>query len=174
MRRCLDENSRAGQRHSRADPRSFDLLDGLLDQQAYRLSYWRVAADEINYRRFFDINELAALSMEREDVFAAAHALVFRLLRRGQDDGLRIDHPDGLYDPGAVLRRLQRRYFLDVRPPCLRSRCRARRPEWKRRRRAAPASRSPQTLDSADNGLLRPAAVRRRREDPGRQRAAAR
>lgn len=63
------------------DPRSFDLLDDLLNDQAYRLSYWRVASDEINYRRFFDVNELAALSMEKPEVFAATHGLILRLLR---------------------------------------------------------------------------------------------
>ena len=90
------------------DPSSFDLLDKLLDAQAYRLSFWRVASDEINYRRFFDINELAALSMERQEVFEATHDLIFRLLREGKIDGLRIDHPDGLYDPRQYLERLQR------------------------------------------------------------------
>ncbi len=94
------------------DPRSFDLLDRLLDEQAYRLSYWRVAADEINYRRFFDINELAALSMEKLEVFLATHELVLRLLSQGKIDGLRIDHPDGLYDPKQYLRRLQQYYLL--------------------------------------------------------------
>ncbi len=99
------------------EPRSFDLLDALLNQQAYRLAYWRVAADEINYRRFFDVNELAALNMERDDVFTATHELIFRLLREGKVDGLRIDHPDGLFDPADYLHRLQSRYLLD----CVRS-----------------------------------------------------
>jgi (1->4)-alpha-D-glucan 1-alpha-D-glucosylmutase len=94
------------------DPHSFDLLDALLDQQCYRLAFWRVAADEINYRRFFDINDLAALSMERDDVFEAAHALILRLLAAGDLDGLRIDHPDGLYDPEQYFRRLQEHYLL--------------------------------------------------------------
>ena len=89
------------------EPQSFDLLEQLLHQQAYRLSYWRVASDEINYRRFFDINDLAALSMEKLEVFTAAHELVFRLLSQGKVDGLRIDHPDGLYDPKQYLERLQ-------------------------------------------------------------------
>ena len=66
------------------EPHSFDLLDRLLDEQAYRLSFWRVAADEINYRRFFDINELAALSMEKLEVFTATHELVLRLLSQRQ------------------------------------------------------------------------------------------
>ncbi len=94
------------------DPRSFDLLDELLDDQAYRLCFWRVAADEINYRRFFDVNDLAALSMERPEVFEATHALVLKLLAEGQIDGLRIDHPDGLYDPRQYLRRLQEHFVL--------------------------------------------------------------
>jgi (1->4)-alpha-D-glucan 1-alpha-D-glucosylmutase len=94
------------------EPHSFDLLDDLLDRQPYRLSFWRVAIDEINYRRFFDVNDLAALSMEREDVFAASHELVFRLLAGGELDGLRIDHPDGLFDPRQYLDRLQHAYLL--------------------------------------------------------------
>jgi len=94
------------------DARSFDLLDQLLDEQLYRLCYWRVASDEINYRRFFDINDLAALSMEREEVFAATHQLILRLLWEGKVSGLRIDHPDGLYDPKQYLQRLQEHYVL--------------------------------------------------------------
>ncbi len=94
------------------DSHSFDLLDQLLDDQAYRLAYWRVASDEINYRRFFDVNELAALSMEKLEVFTATHALVLRLLAQGKIDGLRIDHPDGLYDPKQYLERLQQYYVL--------------------------------------------------------------
>ena len=94
------------------DPRSFDLLDDLLEHQCYRLAYWRVAPDEINYRRFFDINELAALSMERVDVFEAAHGLILQLLTEEKLDGLRIDHPDGLYDPAQYFRRLQEHYAM--------------------------------------------------------------
>src|SRR5262249_30220443 len=94
------------------DPRSFDLLHELLEHQCYRLSYWRVAPDEINYRRFFDINDLAALSMERQEVFEAAHGLVLRLLADLKVDGLRIDHPDGLYDPAGYFRRLQQHLAL--------------------------------------------------------------
>jgi (1->4)-alpha-D-glucan 1-alpha-D-glucosylmutase len=89
------------------DPRSFDLLDDLLAHQCYRLSHWRVATDEINYRRFFDVNDLAALSAEREEVFAATHEVVFRLIAEGKVDGLRIDHPDGLYDPKQYFERVQ-------------------------------------------------------------------
>jgi (1->4)-alpha-D-glucan 1-alpha-D-glucosylmutase len=90
------------------DPRSFDLLDGLLAEQAYRLAYWRVAGEEINYRRFFDINELAAIRMEVPEVFADLHRLVFRLVGEGAVTGLRVDHPDGLYAPAEYFRRLQR------------------------------------------------------------------
>jgi (1->4)-alpha-D-glucan 1-alpha-D-glucosylmutase len=94
------------------DPSSLALMDDLLERQSYRLSYWRVGSDEINYRRFFDINDLAALAVERDDVFEAAHALVLRLVAEGKVDGLRIDHPDGLFDPAAYLRKLQEQAFL--------------------------------------------------------------
>jgi (1->4)-alpha-D-glucan 1-alpha-D-glucosylmutase len=93
----------------RGTPRSFDGLDELLSCQPYRLAYWRVAAEEINYRRFFDINELAAIRMEDPSVFERVHAFAFELLRRGSLDGLRIDHVDGLFDPGDYLQRLQAR-----------------------------------------------------------------
>ncbi len=98
----------------KGDPRSFDLLDALLSAQAYRLAYWRVAAEEINYRRFFDINELAAIRMEDPVVFRESHKLVFRLIREGKATGLRVDHPDGLYEPAEYLRRLQRGAFLEA------------------------------------------------------------
>jgi len=94
------------------DPHSYDRLDQLLDEQPYRLAYWRVATDEINYRRFFDVNELAALSMEREEVFTAAHQRILSLFVEGQADGLRIDHPDGLFDPHQYLQRLQCAYVV--------------------------------------------------------------
>jgi (1->4)-alpha-D-glucan 1-alpha-D-glucosylmutase len=89
------------------DPRSFDLLDQLLSEQAYRLAFWRVAGEEINYRRFFDINELAAIRMEDPEVFAETHRLVLRLVGAGRVTGLRVDHPDGLYAPAEYFRRLQ-------------------------------------------------------------------
>src|SRR5215831_7735023 len=88
-------------------PRSFDRMEELLGQQAYRLSYWRVAADEINYRRFFDVNELAAIRVEDPEVFQAVHALWFELVREGRINGLRIDHPDGLFDPVGYFERLR-------------------------------------------------------------------
>jgi (1->4)-alpha-D-glucan 1-alpha-D-glucosylmutase len=91
----------------RGNQRSFNRLEMLLTDQAYRLSYWRVAADEINYRRFFDINELAAIRVEEPEVFAAVHRLIFQLMRQGQVTGLRIDHVDGLLDPVQYLNDLQ-------------------------------------------------------------------
>jgi (1->4)-alpha-D-glucan 1-alpha-D-glucosylmutase len=97
------------------DPRSFDRLEQLLSEQAYRLSYWRVAADEINYRRFFDINELAAVRIEERPVFTAVHEVIFRLLKKGCVTGLRIDHVDGLLDPEKYLRDLQRACAAVVR-----------------------------------------------------------
>ena len=87
-----------------------EYLHELLERQAFRLSSWRVAADEINYRRFFDINDLAALRQENEMVFEATHRFVLALAASGKVDGLRIDHPDGLYDPEQYFRRLQSRY----------------------------------------------------------------
>ncbi len=89
------------------DPASFDDLHELIQAQAYRLAFWRVASDEINYRRFFDINDLAALRMEDEAVFAATHRRVIEWVEQGKVHGLRIDHPDGLYDPGQYFQRLQ-------------------------------------------------------------------
>lgn len=89
------------------DSRSFDELHELIKGQAYRLAYWRVAADDINYRRFFDINDLAGIRMENETVFEETHRYVFDLLHQGKINGLRIDHPDGLYDPLDYFYRLQ-------------------------------------------------------------------
>ena len=88
-------------------PDSFDVLHGLLERQPYRLAYWRTAFDEINYRRFFDVNELVGLRMEERDVFDATHDLLRRLLTSGLVTGLRIDHPDGLFDPREYFDRLQ-------------------------------------------------------------------
>jgi (1->4)-alpha-D-glucan 1-alpha-D-glucosylmutase len=102
---------------TKGDPRSFDLLDALLSQQVYRLSYWRVATEEINYRRFFDVNSLGAIRVEHPEVFDAAHALVLELVRNGSVTGLRVDHPDGLYDPVEYFRRLQRACFVHAMLP---------------------------------------------------------
>ena len=91
----------------KGNPKSFDQLEKLLDDQWYRLAYWRVAADEINYRRFFDINDLAAIRVENQRVFDAVHRLVGLLLEKGWVTGLRIDHPDGLRDPQSYFKSLQ-------------------------------------------------------------------
>jgi (1->4)-alpha-D-glucan 1-alpha-D-glucosylmutase len=88
-------------------PHSFERLERLLADQPYRLSHWRVAADEINYRRFFDINELAAIRVEESEVFIRVHELTLRLMRQGLVTGLRIDHVDGLFDPVGYLSELQ-------------------------------------------------------------------
>ncbi len=91
------------------DPRSFDKLDELLNAQSYRLAFWRVAAEEINYRRFFDVNDLAAIRVELPEVFDAIHGLLLDLVGAGAVTGLRIDHPDGLYLPKEYFEKLQRR-----------------------------------------------------------------
>ena len=101
------------------DPHSFDALDELLNQQSYRLAYWRTASDEINYRRFFDINDLAALRQENDEVFQATHALTLRLAAEGKVAGLRIDHPDGLFEPEQYFQTLQREFVLG----CVRRAC---------------------------------------------------
>lgn len=103
-------------------PESIDRLDRLLDAQPYRLSHWRSAADEINYRRFFDVNELAAICMELPEVFHSTHALLRPYLADGTIAGLRIDHVDGLYDPEQYLWRLQWAYLADLGEKCYRQR----------------------------------------------------
>ncbi|MEO8902847.1 MAG: glycogen debranching protein GlgX [Polyangiaceae bacterium] len=92
------------------EPRSFDRLDALLGVQSYRLASWRVASEEINYRRFFDINSLAAIRMEAPDVFEHSHALLFELIDKDQISALRLDHTDGLYDPLGYFEALQSRF----------------------------------------------------------------
>ncbi len=88
------------------DPRSFDRLDSLLALQPWRVAFWRVAGEEINYRRFFAINTLAAIRQEEPLVFRATHRLLVELIAAGAVDAVRIDHPDGLWDP--------RGYFFDL------------------------------------------------------------
>jgi (1->4)-alpha-D-glucan 1-alpha-D-glucosylmutase len=88
-----------------ATPRA---LEQFLGEQNYRLSYWRVATEEINYRRFFDVNDLAAIRIEDPAVFSAAHALLFDLVAQGRITGIRLDHTDGLYDPKAYFEELRR------------------------------------------------------------------
>ncbi|MDA8413795.1 MAG: malto-oligosyltrehalose synthase [Desulfobacteraceae bacterium] len=96
----------------KGDPRSFDLLDVLLRKQVYRISHWRVATEEINYRRFFDINSLGAIRVEDPAVFEKTHQLIFKLVESGKLTGLRIDHADGLQDPEDYIRRLQSGCFV--------------------------------------------------------------
>src|SRR6266567_1584958 len=96
------------------DAESFAALHDLLEVQLFRVVYWRVASDEINYRRFFDINDLAALRMESDSVFDATHGFMLRLAAEGKVGGFRIDHPDGLYDPAAYFERIQAR-LADMR-----------------------------------------------------------
>ncbi len=94
-------------------------LHRLLEKQHYRLASWRTAADDINWRRFFDVNELGGLRVERAAVFEATHAKIFELIEQGLIDGLRIDHVDGLADPRGYCRKLRRRVqaLLPARPP---------------------------------------------------------
>jgi (1->4)-alpha-D-glucan 1-alpha-D-glucosylmutase len=96
-----------------------DALHALLEHQHYRLSWWRCAADGINWRRFFEVTDLAGVRVEQDDVFEATHALIFRLYSEGLIDGVRIDHVDGLADPGAYCRKLRRRLqaLTSQRPP---------------------------------------------------------
>jgi (1->4)-alpha-D-glucan 1-alpha-D-glucosylmutase len=84
------------------------LLDHLLAEQLFRLSFWKVATEEINYRRFLTVNDLISLRMEEEEVFHHTHALIFKLLRDGRIAGLRVDHIDGVHDPRTYLGRLRK------------------------------------------------------------------
>lgn len=88
---------------------SFDLLDELLSEQFYRLSFWKVGAEELNYRRFFTVNELICLKVDNEQVFDQTHDLISKLVREEKFNGVRIDHIDGLYDPTRYLERLRDR-----------------------------------------------------------------
>ena len=92
-----------------ADPRTADALDDLLGNQYYRLAFWRVAVDDINYRRFFDINDLAGVRVEDAEVLAQTHRLIFEMIGDGRLQGLRIDHIDGLYNPGGYANLLHER-----------------------------------------------------------------
>ncbi|MEW6162760.1 MAG: malto-oligosyltrehalose synthase [Nitrospirota bacterium] len=109
----IDENVRIFN-GIKGESRSLDFLDDLLSKQIYRLSNWRVATEEINYRRFFDINDLAAIKMEDPVVFKETHKLIFKLIKEGKVTGLRVDHPDGLYNPSEYFHRLQRSCFVQV------------------------------------------------------------
>ncbi len=140
-------------------PSSFDLLDALLREQAYRLAHWRVAGEEINYRRFFDINHLAAIRMEDERVMKRAHVLVLRLISEGKAHGLRIDHPDGLFKPTLYLRGLQEEFAMTLAQALFRERLGL----------AADAALDP--AQEADWAAVEPLVRARVREDAARGRA---
>ncbi len=89
------------------DSISCNRLHNLLEEQAYRLAYWRVSVDEINYRRFFDVNDLAAIRVENPAVFESTHNFIFEMIEQRKIDGLRLDHPDGLLDPAEYFKKLQ-------------------------------------------------------------------
>ncbi len=108
IRAHIDENLRIF-RGAKGDPASFDHLDRLLAEQPYWLSFWRLANEEINYRRFFAISDLISVRVEDPRVFETSHALVLRLAREGKVAGLRVDHIDGLYDPMGYLTHLRNR-----------------------------------------------------------------
>ncbi|TMJ01280.1 MAG: malto-oligosyltrehalose synthase [Alphaproteobacteria bacterium] len=110
---------RSLQQFNPADPQGRVRLRELLARQHYRLAWWRVANDEINWRRFFDINELVGLRMEHAEAFESTHALVFRLYAQGIIDGVRVDHVDGLSDPASYCRVLRQRLeaLAPRRPP---------------------------------------------------------
>ncbi len=93
------------------EPHSFDALHALLEVQPYRLAFWRTSSEEINYRRFFDVNDLVGLRMENPEVFAKTHSLIRRLLAHDDVTGLRIDHCDGMFNPRVYLERLQQLFI---------------------------------------------------------------
>ncbi len=154
---------------TKGDAKSFDLLDDLMNQQIYRLSHWRVATEEINYRRFFDINGLGAIRVEHPAVFAATHALIFRLIREGSVTGLRVDHPDGLYNPVEYFHRLQRGCFVQQG---LASLSKERNNQAASRGRRAGSRAAVRRRGASGPGLQ--ALLYRRRKDPDKERADAR
>jgi (1->4)-alpha-D-glucan 1-alpha-D-glucosylmutase len=89
------------------NPESYNLLDNLLSDQFFRLSYWKVGNEELNYRRFFTVNDLISLRIEDQAVFDATHRFILEMVRQGKFTGLRIDHIDGLYDPAQYITRLR-------------------------------------------------------------------
>jgi len=108
IREFIDENVSIFNGRTK-DPRGLPLLDQLLVDQTYRLTYWRDGIGRINYRRFFDISDLIGIRVEDREGFEAVHSLAFRLVQEGKVTGLRIDHIDGLHDPLNYLRQLQNR-----------------------------------------------------------------
>lgn len=89
------------------NPITVERVHNILEEQAYRLAFWRVSLDEINYRRFFDVNDLTAVCVEKPDVFTNTHNFVLNLIEENKIDGLRLDHPDGLLEPAEYYKKLQ-------------------------------------------------------------------
>ena len=108
LREYIEENLRQFNGR-RGDPASFDLLDGILREQSYRLAHWLLSLEMINYRRFFSINDLIGIRVEDPEVFEATQSLLFRLVEEKKVTGLRLDHIDGLNDPEGYFQRLQNR-----------------------------------------------------------------
>ncbi|MBW4542367.1 MAG: malto-oligosyltrehalose synthase [Myxacorys chilensis ATA2-1-KO14] len=106
VRSFVDENIQAFNGET-SNSESFNLLDNLLSQQFFRLAYWKVGAEEINYRRFFTVNELISVKVDETKVFNHTHDLIAQLVKDGAVTGLRIDHIDGLYDPTQYLHSLR-------------------------------------------------------------------
>ena len=104
----VDENIRIINGY-KGDVASYQALDELLLEQCFRFSFWKVASEELNYRRFFTVNDLISVRVEHPDVFDATHAFIFQLIRDGKVHGLRVDHVDGLYDPLGYLRRVRQK-----------------------------------------------------------------
>jgi (1->4)-alpha-D-glucan 1-alpha-D-glucosylmutase len=98
------------------EPRSFQNLHSLLRHQHYRFAFWRLGSEELNYRRFFDVTELVSMRVELPEVFDGTHELLFRFIQQGFVTGLRIDHPDGLWDPKKYLERLQEKFQGMIEP----------------------------------------------------------
>lgn len=109
IRKFLDKNISAFNGEP-GNPESFDLLDNLLSEQMYRLSYWKVSNDEINYRRFFCVNQLISLKVEEKPVFNYVHSFIFELMKKGYINSLRVDHIDGLSNPTAYINNIRESY----------------------------------------------------------------
>jgi len=103
IKRFIDSNIKSFN-GKKDDPESFNSLDDLLSDQRFRLSFWKVASDDINYRRFFIVNDLICLRTERRNVFDYIHSFIFDLINSGKVTGLRIDHLDGLYNPADYIK----------------------------------------------------------------------
>lgn len=108
VRRLLEEAAELFNGHP-GKPESFVRLHNLIERQFYRIAYWRTAADEINYRRFFEINDLAGIRPENPKLFEVMHRMLERLIAEGCVDGIRLDHVDGLFDPEAYCAALEAR-----------------------------------------------------------------